>query len=273
MGIPLLHGRFFTASDDERAPQVVVVDEVFAEKFFPNQDPVGKHINLASPMNTNPLAEIVGVVKHVKQWGLDTDDKQSLRAELYTPFMQLPDSAMGSGVAIVLRANGLDGLVNSIRKDLQQMNAELVVFGAQTMEQVISEELADRSFSMILFTSFAAIALILASVGIYGVISYVVGQRTQEIGIRMALGARAIHVAGMVLGQGTRLVLVGVAAGAAAALALTRLMITILFGVSPTDPITFACVAALLALVAFLACAVPVYRAMRVDPMVALRCE
>src|SRR5215467_8821094 len=274
MEIPLSHGRFFTPGEDEHSPQVVVVDEVFAEKFFPNQDPVGKHINLASPMNSNPLAEIVGVVKHVKQWGLDTDDKQSLRAELYTPFMQLPDSAMGSGVAIVLRAKGnLDGLVKSIRKDLQQMNAELVVFGVQTMEQVISEELADRSFSMMLFTSFAALALILASVGIYGVVSYVVGQRTQEIGIRMALGARGIHVAGMVLGQGTRLVLVGVTTGAVAALSLTRLMTTMLFGVSPADPITFACVAALLALAAFLACAVPVYRALRVDPMVALRCE
>src|SRR5262249_28656854 len=272
--IPLLRGRFFTARDDEHAPQVVVIDEMFAEKFFPNQNPVGKHINVDSPMNTNPLAEIVGVVKHVKQWSLDTDDKQSLRAQLYSPFMQLSGSSMGTGVGIVLRAKGnLDGLLNSIRKDLQQMNAGLVVFGVQTMEQVISEELAERRFSMILLTTFAALALILASVGIYGVISYVVGQRTQEIGIRMALGARGIHVAGMVLGQGTRLVLVGVAAGAAAALALTRLMTTMLFGVSPTDPITFACVAGLLALVAFLACVVPVYRALRVDPLVALRCE
>ena len=274
MGIPLLRGRFFTARDDEHAPQVVVVDEIFAAKFFPNQDPVGKHINLTDPMAMDPLAEIVGVVKHVKQWGLDTDDKEILREQLYSPFMQLSESAMGSGVGIVIRAKGnLDGLFNSIRKDLQQVNAEMVVFGAESMEQIISEELANRRFSMLLLAGFAVLALILASVGIYGVIAYIVEQRTQEIGIRMALGARRVQVLGLIAGQGLRLILIGILAGVAAALALTRLMASLLFGVSAADPLTFSCVAALLMVIALLACLVPAQRAMRVDPMLALRYE
>ncbi|HEY6970307.1 MAG TPA: ABC transporter permease [Candidatus Angelobacter sp.] len=277
MGTPLLHGRFFTAADDERAPLVAVVDEAFAEKFFPGQDPVGKRINLDNARGPTKLAEIVGVVKHVKQWGLDNADTENLQAQLYTPFMQLPDSGMmlaGPGTGLVLRARGtMDGLLSAIRKDLQEMNAEMVVYGAISMNEIISTTLASRRFSMVLLTSFAALALILASIGIYGVISYVVGQRTQEIGIRMALGARGVHVAGMVLGQGTRLVLGGVGIGVVAALALTRLMTSLLYGVSRTDPLTFISVATLLTLVALLACIVPVYRAMRIDPIVALRCE
>src|SRR5262249_24943957 len=164
-------------------------------------------------------------------------------------------------------------LFNAIRQDLQQMNAEQVVFGAISMDEIISTTLARRRFSMILLTSFAALALILAGIGIYGVISYIVGQRTQEIGIRMALGARRIHVLRMVLGQGARLIVIGEATGLAAALALTQLMTSLIFNVSPADTLTFASVTALLTLVALLACAVPARRATRVDPMLALRYE
>jgi ABC-type antimicrobial peptide transport system permease subunit len=153
------------------------------------------------------------------------------------------------------------------------MSREQVIFATQTMDELISDSLARQRFSMILLGAFASLALLLASLGIYGVISYVVGQRTQEIGIRMALGARRIHVLRMVLGQGTRLIGLGIAAGLAAALALTRLMTSLLFGVSPSDPLTFFCVAVLLMLVALLACAVPARRATRVDPMLALRYE
>ena len=277
MGMTLLRGRFLTAADDEHAPPVAVIDEAFAQKFFPGQNPVGKRINVDGARGSTPLTEIVGVVKHVKQWGLDRDDDENLKTQLYTPFMQLPDSSLAlsvPGIGVVVRAKGsMDGLLNTIRNTLQQMNAEQVVFGAISMNEIISTTLAGRRFSMILLSSFAALALILASIGIYGVISYVVGQRTQEIGIRMALGARGVHVAGMVLAQGTRLVLGGVAAGVLAALALTRLMTSLLYGVSRTDPLTFISVATLLTLVALLACIVPVYRAMRVDPIVALRCE
>jgi ABC-type antimicrobial peptide transport system permease subunit len=153
------------------------------------------------------------------------------------------------------------------------MSREQVIFGTQTMDELISDSLVRQRFSMILLGAFASLALLLASLGIYGVISYVVGQRTQEIGIRMALGARRVHVLRMVLGQGARLIVFGIAAGLVAALALTRLMTALLFGVSPADPLTFFCVAVLLMVVALLACAVPARRATRVDPMLALRYE
>jgi len=274
MKIPLLQGRFFDAHDDERSPLAIVVDDVFAEKFFPGENAVGKLIHLSNP---DVVGQIVGVVKHVKQWGLDSDDKQSLRAQMYTPFMQLPDPAMAlsaSGTGIILRSQApVPGLFESIRGVLRQMNNEYVVFRPETMEQTIAGSLAARRFSMILLGAFAALALLLASIGIYGVISYVVGQQTQEIGVRIALGARRSHVLGMVLGKGARLILAGVGAGIAAALALTRLMASLLFGVTATDPVTFLSVAGLLILVALLACLAPARRATRVDPMVALRCE
>jgi predicted permease len=274
MKIPLLRGRFLDAHDDERSPLAIVVDDVFAEKFFPGENTIGKRINLSNP---DTIGQIVGIVKHVKQWGLDSDDKHSLKAQMYMPFMQLPDSAMAlsaSGTGIMVRSkSGAPGLFESIRGVLRQMNNEYVVFDPQTMEQTIAGSLAARRFSMILLGAFAALALLLASIGIYGVISYVVGQQTQEIGIRMALGAPRSHVLGMVLGKGARLVLAGVGAGIAASLALTRLMASMLFGVTPTDPMTFLCVASLLVLVALLACLAPARRATRVDPMVALRCE
>lgn len=275
MGTPLLRGRFFSLHDDEHAPLVVAVDEIFAEKFFPNQDPLGKRIHLLNGYD-GKLAQIVGVVRHVRQWGLDSDEKQIVRAQVYLPAMQLPDAFIVSanGDGIVVRSKVSDpGLFNSIRNNLQQMNAEQVIHGAETMDEMISRSLAARRYSMILLSAFAALALLLASVGIYGVISYVVGQRTQEIGVRMALGARAPHVIGMFLAEGSKLVVIGVLGGLAAALALTRLMTIILFRVSPTDPITFASVALLLISVAVLACAVPVRRAIRVDPIIALRYE
>jgi predicted permease len=276
MRIPLLHGRFLDAHDDEHAPLVAVVDEVFVAKFFPNQDPIGKRINMDGNNKSNRTLQIVGVVKHVKQWGLAADD-QMLRTQMYRPFMQLPDDGMAlapSGTGVVVRSQGEpSGVLDSIRSVVRQMSREQVIFGAQTMDETISSSLATRRYFMILLGLFAALALVLASVGIYGVISYIVGQRTHEIGIRMALGARRIHVLGLVLRQGMVLVLIGIAAGTAAALALTRLMASLLFGVSATDPVTFLCVAAMLMLLALSACAVPARRATRVDPLLALRHE
>ena len=277
MGIPLLRGRFFTENDDPDKPQVVVVDEVFAQKFFPNQDAIGKRINLIDTSYPTPLAEIVGIVKHIKQWGLDADDKATLRAQLYRPFMQLPNPALNyslAGIGIVVRLKGsVSGVLASIHKNVQETNAAMVLYNEQSMEQVLSGSLAQRRFLMILLSAFGVLALALASIGIYGVISYIVGQRTREIGIRMALGAKKSHVLTMVLGHGTKLVLIGVVAGIVAALALTRLMATLLFGISPTDPITFTGVAALLVFVALLACSMPIRRAMGVNPIVALRTE
>jgi predicted permease len=274
MGILLQRGRFFTPQDNEHSPRVMVIDDVFARKYFPNQDPLGKRINLN---NGNVQAEIVGVVGHVKQWGLDSDDTHSLRAQFYLPCMQMPDEYIAmapSGAGVVVRSEETaTALFDAIRHTSEQMSSQQVIYGAETMDEVISDSLADRRFSMILLGTFAALALLLASVGIYGVISYLVGQRTHEIGIRLALGAQRKDVLRLILEQGGRLAIMGIAIGFAAALGLTRLLAGMLFGVTPTDPVTFAAVALLLCSIALLACYVPARRAMRVDPMVALRNE
>ena len=276
MGTPLRSGRFFTPQDDENAPKVVVVDEVLARKYFGNENPIGKRLFLEIGQG-NMETEIVGVAAHVKQWGLDTDDTESLRAQLYFPFMQLPDSVMAlapMGMGAVVRSRGPQpGLFDSIRHSVQQVNSEQVVAGAQTMNELISISLASQRFSMILLGAFAGLALILSSIGIYGVVSYLVGQKTREIGIRIALGAQRSDVLRLVLGDGAKMVAVGLAVGLAAAFGLTRLMANMLFGVSTIDPLTFACVAAVLSSVALAACYIPARRAMRVDPMVALRYE
>jgi predicted permease len=276
MRTPLLRGRFFDAHDDEHAPPVAVVDESFAAKFFPNQDPIGKRINLLNGDRANPAVQIIGVVKHVKQWSLDKDEKM-LQAQMYRPFLQLPDSGMAlapSSTGMLVRSAGDPmALFVSIRAVLVQMNKEQVAYGAESMEQIISQSLTTQRYSMILLGAFAALALILAGVGIFGVISYIVGQRTQEIGIRVALGAGRADVLLLVMGQGVRMIVIGLGAGVVAALALTQLMATLLFNVSPADPLTFAGVAILLAMVALAACYVPARRAARVNPIIALRCE
>lgn len=274
LGIPLERGRFFNSLDNERSSLVVAIDEVFAQKYFPGENPVGKHINID---RFDQPAEIVGVVGHVKQWGLDRDDTESLRAQIYVPCMQMPDPFIAmapSGGQVVLRSNGaVPDLYVSIRRANAEMSGEQVLYNPQTMEQVISDSLAPRSFSMILLGAFAALALLLASIGIYGVISYIVGQRSNEMGIRMALGAKPGDILRLVLGGGGKLALAGVVLGLLAALGLTRLMTSMLYGVSPSDPLTFAGVAILLMLVAIAACCIPARRATRVDPVIALRYE
>ena len=274
LGIPLLRGRFFTAQDNEHTPLVVVVDEVFARKYFPGQNPVGKRIHVD---RFDRPAEIVGMVGHVKQWGLDTDDQQSLRSGLYIPCMQMPDdfvamTPMGSGVVVRSEGNSA-GLLDSIRRMNAQMSSQQVIFDTQTMESHISDSMASRRFSMILLVIFAVLALLLASLGIYGVISYIAGQRTNEIGLRMALGAHQRDILLLILGRGGKLAALGVAIGLAAALGLTRLMASLLYGVGATDPLTFSGVALLLTVVALAACYIPARRAAKVDPIVALRYE
>jgi predicted permease len=275
MGIPLQRGRFLTAQDNERSPHVIVVDDVFARKFFGNQDPIGKRVILNSK---GGVAEIVGVVGHVKQWGLDSDEKQSLRAQLYFPFMQLPEAAMQpsswSGTGVLVRFEGdPQAVTTAIRSSLRNMSSDQVMYEVQTMEEVIADTLAERRFSMIVLGVFAALALGLASMGIYGVISYLVGQRTREIGIRIALGAKRGDVLRMVFSEGMKMTVIGVGVGVIISLGLTHLMANLLFGVKATDPLTFAVVAIVLTVVALVACYVPARRAMRVDPIVALRYE
>jgi predicted permease len=274
MTIPLKRGRLLTPQDDEHSPLVVVIDESFANRYFSHQDPIGRHINIKGI--DKPL-EIVGVVGHVKQWGLDSDDRETLHAQFYCPFMQMADSEMRQttgGVNVLLRSGQVyQATFDSIRNAVTSMNSEQFIFDVQTFDEIISRSLAAQRFSMILLGVFAAVALVLASVGIYGVISYIVGQRTHEIGIRLALGAERLHILRLILGRGGILALAGVALGLASALALTRLMASLLYGVRATDPLTFAGVAMLLTLVALVACYIPARRATKVDPMVALRYE
>src|SRR6266851_3061066 len=274
MGVSLERGRFITPQDDERAPVVVDIDDVFARTYFPYENPIGKRINLAG---FNVQAEIVGVVGHIKQWGLDADAKSAIEAQFDYPFMQLPEKLMplaADAVAVVLRTEGDPaGVMVSVRRAVEEIDPREVIYNVQTMDEVVSNSFAARRLSMILLGVFAALALVLACVGIYGVISYLVGQRTHEIGVRMVLGAQRSDVLRLVIGHGARMALVGVAIGTGAALGLTRLMANQLFGVSAHDPLTFAGVATLLIIVAVVACYIPARRAMRVDPITALRYE
>lgn len=271
MGIPLREGRFLGPEDDERAPLAVVVDDVLAAQYFPGQSPVGRLVHLDG---YDRPARIVGVVGHVVQWGLATDATQSLRAQMYFSPLQLQDrtiAPMGGIGAVVRSSSGRPVPLDAVRRAVQAMSPEQLVSGARTMEDVIARSMASRRFAMRLLAGFALLALVLAGVGIYGVVVYAVGQRTAEIGIRMALGARRGDVLRLVLADGARMVVAGIAVGVGAAIALTRLMSHLLYGVSPTDPLTFALVAIGLAAVALAACALPARRAARVEPMIALR--
>ena len=271
MGISLKQGRFFTNQDDERSLPVLVIDEVFARKYFGAEDPVGKQIHL---LGDDKPSQIVGVVGHVKQWGLGSDDNESLQAQLYFPFRALPDNDLPTGVRVVARfVGGSPSLLDSIRRAVQSQSSQNVISRPQTMNEAIAGTLAAKRFSMILLDAFALVALLLASVGLYGVISYLVGQRTHELGIRLALGARRPEILRLVLGHGMKMAMTGVASGLVAALGLTRLLTSMLYGVSPTDPATFTVITLLLTTVALLACFVPAWRATKVDPLVALRYE
>jgi predicted permease len=268
MGIPLKQGRFFTNQDDERSQPVAVIDEAFAHKFFPGENPLGKRINLGG--DQDPW-QIVGMVGHVKQWSLDADESESLQAQLYLPFRQLGGNPSRVGVIMRAERDAGPALFDAVRRVVQSQNGQNVVFGAQTMNEVLADSLSRHRFSMILLGAFAAVALLLASVGLYGVISYLVGQRTHELGVRIALGARRGAILRLVINHGMKMALGGVAIGLIAAFGLTSLMANMLYGVSATDPVTFAAIAALLMGVALAACLVPAWRATKVDPLVALR--
>jgi predicted permease len=272
--IPLVRGRFFDAHDDERSAPVAVVDEVFARQFFGDQDPLHQSLNLSGSASR---ADIVGVVGHVKQWGLDTDDQQSLRAQVYLPFMQMPDVAMmqtAANAAVVVRsAPGAPAVFAAVRNGLLEMSADIEVSGMETMNEIVGESLAERRFSMILLGCFAMVALALAGIGIYGVTAYLVGQKTHELGLRIALGAQRGDVLRLILRQGVGPAAAGAASGLVAAAGLTRLMGHLLYGVSATDPLTFCGVAGVLLAVTAAACYLPASRAMGIDPTAALRRE
>jgi predicted permease len=273
MQIPLRRGRFFTDRDNLASPPVAVIDEVLARHVFPGEDPIGRQISL---IVLGPV-QIVGVVGHVKHWGLDSDDTAKVRDQIYFPAWQVPDRFMSEAVAgmtLTLRT-GLDplSLVTAVRAQVAGPTRDQPIWAVRTMEQVISSSLAERRFTMLVLIIFAAAALLLAAVGIYGVMSYAVTRRIHELGIRAALGATRGEIVGLVLRQGMKLAAIGMAGGLVAALALTRLMADLLYGVRPADPATLVAVTLLLGAIALLACYIPARRATAIDPVVALRCE
>jgi predicted permease len=275
MGIQLQRGRFLTSEDNEHSPLVAVIDDAFAGKYFPGEDPIGKRLHM--DQSGFATVEIVGIVGHVKQWGLDRDDSEALHAQVYLSFMQLTDSVMkltAPGLSVVIRSAGpAPGLFDALRHASERMSSQQVMYAAQSMDEIISASLGTRRFSMILLGVFAGLALLLASIGIYGVISYVVGERTREMGIRMALGAQRSDILWLILRQGGILASAGVVLGLISSLGLAHFMTGLLYGVPATDPVTFLAVAMLLGVVALAACCVPALRAAKVDPMVALRNE
>lgn len=272
MKIPLKRGRLFTASDDEHSRRVVLIDEDLANRYFPDGNPIGQSI--VDEFLPGP-AEIVGVVGHVRHWGLD--DNMALHAQFYLPLAQIPPETLTrteeqTGVVVRTAGDPLT-MLTAIRRRVTRGNSEEVVFDPHSYDELVAQSVEERSLSMILLAVFAGLALVLASIGIYGVVSYVVGQRTHEIGIRMALGAQRRNVLTAILGEGARTAAVGVAAGLAAALGLMQLMSSLLYGVSATDPLTFAAVALFLSAVAMAASLIPALRAMHVDPVITLRYE
>jgi putative ABC transport system permease protein len=265
MGIPLLTGRDFTDADASDSMKVTIIDERLAREYWPNESPLGKRVRFGPPEDNEPWHTIVGVVGAVKHESLNLTRRKSV----YLPHAQVTIN----GMALAVRAENPENLAQAIREQVKAIDPDQPITSMQTMTEVISSSVWQPRLYAILFGVFAAVALALASVGIYGVMAYSVSERTREIGIRVALGAQRRDVLRLVVSQGMTLALIGAGAGLGASLALTRLMQSLLFEVSASDPLTFAGLAALLTFVALLACYLPARRATKVDPMIALRCE
>jgi putative ABC transport system permease protein len=267
LGIPFIDGRDFSERDQEKSAPVVIINETLAERYFPNQNPIGKHIRPdISFAGAPPWREIVGVVGAVRHGGPGKEP----RPEFFLPHAQIPFVSLTTVVRV---AGDPLAIVGAVRNEVRAMDSELPVDRVKTLDQYLTESVAQPRFNMLLLGLFAGVAMILTAVGLYSVMAYSVTTRAREIGVRMALGARRHDVLRLVISQGMKLTLIGVAIGLVAALALTRLMASLLFGVTPTDPTTFVGVALLLTAGALLACYLPARRATKVDPMTALRCE
>jgi len=267
MGIRLMDGRLFDERDGADAPQVIIVNEAMAKTFWPNQNPVGRR---ARPGGTKAWCTVIGVVDDVKNAGLD----RPAGTELYLPYRQ-PAAAGYTDMYVVMRAQGGDphSLAGEVRQRLNEIDSSLPLADVRLMEDVLSRAQARPRFLTLLLTLFSAVALAIATVGIYGVVSYSVVRRTKEFGLRMVLGAQTGDVLGLVMKQGAGMIAIGVAMGLVLALFFTRLMTSLLFGIAPTDLATFASVTAVLLGVALAACYIPARRATKVDPIQTLRYE
>jgi predicted permease len=266
MEIPLLQGRFFNERDNLTNPQVAIVDDYMAQQLWPNEDPIGKRIRNGGLDSKSPWITVVGVVGRIRQYALDTES----RIAFYLPQTQY----VTRGMNIVLRTStDPASMTSAVKSATHEVDPDLPLYDVRTMSQRVEISLARRRFAMLLLGLFAALALALATIGIYGVMAYLVNQGTREIGIRMALGATQRNILNLIVRKGMALAFSGVLIGLAAAFALTRLMRTLLFGVNSSDPATFLAIALLLAAVAFLASYIPARRATRIDPMLSLRSE
>jgi len=274
MGIVLKKGRLFRRTDDEKAPQVAVIDEAFAHSMFGDEDPIGKRFTIGY----TGTSEIIGIVGHVNHWNLGGDSPTQVTRQMYFPYSQLSDRYLplgisgGTTVVVRTRTSPLSYLA-AVQEQAVQLDGGEAIFEARTMNQLVQGWLSTRRFAMVLLGVFAALALVLSAIGIYGIISYTIEQRTHEIGIRMAMGAGRADILRLILGYGGRLTLIGIALGGVSAFFLTRLMRSLLFGISTGDPFTFAGVVVILTGVAFLACYVPARSAMATDPLGVLRHE
>jgi putative ABC transport system permease protein len=269
MNIPLRQGRYFENSDNETSMPVVIINETMARQYWPGENAVGRRLNIGDP-NDGPWMTIVGIVGDVRQMGLD----EPVKAEMYMPYQQVTDWPFFAPRDLAIRTSGdTSNVVSSVRQIIREVDPDQPISNIATMSEVLGVEAEQRRMGMIMLAAFAGLALLLASLGIYGVLAYFVTQHTNEIGVRIALGASRTNILALVLKKGMGLTLLGIAIGVAASVALTRLMSSLLFGVKAADPLTFAAVPLLLALVALLACLIPARRATRVNPIVALRYE
>jgi len=268
LAIPLVSGRYFDQRDTSTAAPVAIVDETMAKKYWPNDDPIGKRIKQGGGRSGNPWRTIVGVVRHVRYRTLESPS----RVEFYWPFEQT-GFPLGTMSLAIHTASDPRSLATVVQRQVLALDPDQPVYRMLTMHELVSESMARRRLSMVLLAIFAGVALALAAVGIYGIMSYTVAQRLHEVGIRMALGAQSADVVRLVLGQSLWLTLSGILAGLVGSLLLTNFLSSLLFNVKATDPATFGLVALILTFVALLASFVPAYRATNVDPVNALRQE
>jgi len=270
MSTPLLSGRYFTPQDNEKSIPVVIVNETMARQYWPAQSVLGRRLKLGDPNEDIPWLEVIGVVADVRQMGLDAP----VKAEMYLPYQQITTHLWYIPRDLAIRTSGdPSSLAGAVRQVIREVDPDQPVSNIATMAELLGEEAAQRRLGMLMLVAFSALALLLAAIGIYGVLAYFVSQHTNEIGLRVALGATQWSILLMILRKGMNLTLAGVAIGLVAAFAVTRLMSSLLFEVRAVDPLTFVVASLVLAIAGLLASFIPARRAIKVDPLVALRYE